>query len=98
GILDAARDAEPDVAAGLPFRGLLPPTLLVPHELEGAREQGRHVAAVVGTPAAIARDEADIVRVLVALDEVAAADLGGIELEPLGYTVQQSLHHEDGLR
>ena len=98
GVLDEEGEADAD-GATLGARPLALGREAVPADRLGDAPQALGiVAAVVAAGTVVAGDQADVVRELVGLDQVARADGHPVEPEALGGQVQHALHHEHGLR
>ncbi len=66
--------------------------------LERPIHKRRVVAAVVHDLVAVLPDDADLIRKLVRLNEVAATNLDAVEPQLGGDRIERSLHHEAGVR
>src|SRR5690606_32778804 len=95
GGLDGIADADADVAALRQRRLLAFGEGRVVHGLERHLLAFRIVAAVIDDRPAVAENDADVVGHLFGRDEVAPANLGGIEPEFLGDALQEPLHDEN---
>src|SRR5438445_9779869 len=88
GALDVRAEAHADVVAVRPRAEYRQRSL----------EQRRVVAAVVHGAVAVLPGHADLIRKLVWLDEIAAADLDAVEAELGRDGVERALHHEARMR
>ena len=98
GALDIGPDADADEAAFRARLFLPRAEIAIVRLRDRLLEHGRIIAAVVGEGPAVAKNEADGIRHLLGPDEIAAAQLGGVESRFARGLVHEPLHREGRLR
>ena len=96
--LHVAGDAEPEVASFIARRRLVGAEIAGADHLQRHVEPGGIVAAVVAGGAAVLEGEAHIPRELVGLDEIASANLGGLEPQLARDEADHPFHGEGAVR
>src|SRR2546428_2511185 len=93
-VLDEERQAQADRTAFGPRPLALHREAVGAHGFGDAPQAFGIVPAVVAARAVVAGNQADVVRELVGLDQVARADRQPVEPEALGREIEYPLHHE----